>query len=170
MGVYSKKHKSLADIKSGAKVALPNDPSNLARALLVLQQAGLSGQAGREPCPHLELDLAANPTSSSSWRWRPPSCRACWKTPTMWWSTATLPFVRPEAERSRGAGKDPDQYLNVVAVKTGNENSQWAKDLAAAYRSPSSRPWWTASLPATPSRPSCRRCTGREPRPAGLTA
>ena len=29
MGVYSKKHKSLADIKSGAKVALPNDPSNL---------------------------------------------------------------------------------------------------------------------------------------------
>jgi D-methionine transport system substrate-binding protein len=41
MGVYSKKHKSLADIKSGAKVALPNDPSNLARALLVLQQAGL---------------------------------------------------------------------------------------------------------------------------------
>jgi hypothetical protein len=46
-----------------------------------------------------------------------------------------LPFVRPEAERSRGAGKDPDLYLNVVAVKTGNENSQWAKDLAAAYRS-----------------------------------
>ena len=32
--------------------------------------------------------------------------------------------------------KTPDLYLNVVAVKTGNENSQWAKDLAAAYRSP----------------------------------
>ena len=32
--------------------------------------------------------------------------------------------------------KTPDQYLNVVAVKTGNEKSQWAKDLAAAYKSP----------------------------------
>ena len=31
--------------------------------------------------------------------------------------------------------KTPDLYLNVVAVKTGNENTQWAKDLAAAYRS-----------------------------------
>ena len=30
----------------------------------------------------------------------------------------------------------PDQYLNVVAVKTGNDKSPWAQDLAAAYRSP----------------------------------
>jgi D-methionine transport system substrate-binding protein len=32
--------------------------------------------------------------------------------------------------------KTPDLYLNVVAVKTSNEGTQWAKDLAAAYRSP----------------------------------
>ena len=41
MGVYSKQRKSLAELKEGDRIALPNDPSNLARGLLLLQQAGL---------------------------------------------------------------------------------------------------------------------------------
>lgn len=40
-GLYSSKHKSLKDIPDGASVALPNDPSNGARALFLVQQAGL---------------------------------------------------------------------------------------------------------------------------------
>lgn len=39
--LYSKKHTSKDDIPDGGKVAIPNDPTNQARALLVLQQAGL---------------------------------------------------------------------------------------------------------------------------------
>jgi D-methionine transport system substrate-binding protein len=41
MGVYSKKLTNLSLIKNSAIVALPNDPSNEARALLLLQKAGL---------------------------------------------------------------------------------------------------------------------------------
>ncbi len=41
MGMYSKKITQLADIKDGALIALPNDPSNGGRALLLLQKAGL---------------------------------------------------------------------------------------------------------------------------------
>ena len=41
LGLYSKKLKSLADIPQGGSVAIPNDPSNGARALLLLQQAGV---------------------------------------------------------------------------------------------------------------------------------
>ncbi|MDQ2994354.1 MAG: MetQ/NlpA family ABC transporter substrate-binding protein [Pseudomonadota bacterium] len=41
MGIYSTKHKKLADIPNGAIVAIPNDPSNEARALLLLKQAKL---------------------------------------------------------------------------------------------------------------------------------
>lgn len=41
LGLYSKKHTSLSQIPRGGKVAIPNDPTNQARALLVLQQAGL---------------------------------------------------------------------------------------------------------------------------------
>jgi D-methionine transport system substrate-binding protein len=36
MGVYSKKVKSLDELKEGATVAIPNDPTNGGRALLVL--------------------------------------------------------------------------------------------------------------------------------------
>lgn len=41
MGIYSKRVKSLDDLQPGAKVAIPNDPTNGARALLVLQAAKL---------------------------------------------------------------------------------------------------------------------------------
>lgn len=41
MGIYSKKIKSLKDLKKGAKVSIPNDPTNESRALDVLATAGL---------------------------------------------------------------------------------------------------------------------------------
>ena len=133
----SVKNVHLNDIKSGAKVALPNDPSNLARALLVLQQAGLvKVKEGVNPARISELDLAANPH----------------KLKFVALEAAQLPRVLEDADYVVVNGnfavssglklseavvleKTPDLYLNVVAVKTGNENSQWAKDLAAAYRS-----------------------------------
>ncbi|WP_328402845.1 MetQ/NlpA family ABC transporter substrate-binding protein [Nocardia sp. NBC_00403] len=41
LGLYSKKHKTIADLPQGAEIAIPNDPTNQARALFVLQTAGL---------------------------------------------------------------------------------------------------------------------------------
>lgn len=41
MGIYSIKTKKLSDVGNGAIVAIPNDPSNEGRALLLLQKAGL---------------------------------------------------------------------------------------------------------------------------------
>ena len=41
LGLYSREHASVEDIPEGAEIAIPNDPTNLARALLVLQDAGL---------------------------------------------------------------------------------------------------------------------------------
>lgn len=49
MGLYSEKIKSIDELKDGAKVAIPNDPTNGSRALFLLQEAGLikvDGQAG----------------------------------------------------------------------------------------------------------------------------
>ncbi|STX52240.1 29 kDa immunogenic protein [Legionella busanensis] len=40
-GIYSKKYKSLNDLPNKAIIAIPNDPSNEARALLLLQNAKL---------------------------------------------------------------------------------------------------------------------------------
>ncbi|MDV5141289.1 MetQ/NlpA family lipoprotein [Chimaeribacter arupi] len=38
---YSKKIKSLAELQNGSQIALPNDPTNLGRSLLLLQKQGL---------------------------------------------------------------------------------------------------------------------------------
>ncbi|HBV38908.1 MAG TPA: methionine ABC transporter substrate-binding protein MetQ, partial [Erwinia sp.] len=38
---YSKKIKSLDQLQNGAQVAIPNDPTNLGRSLLLLQKVGL---------------------------------------------------------------------------------------------------------------------------------
>ncbi len=41
MGLYSKKIKALTDLKAGHTIAIPNDPTNQARALLLLEKKGL---------------------------------------------------------------------------------------------------------------------------------
>ncbi|MBF7686960.1 MetQ/NlpA family ABC transporter substrate-binding protein [Acinetobacter rathckeae] len=41
MGIYSTKYKKIDDIKNNAEIAIPNDTSNQARALSLLQSAGL---------------------------------------------------------------------------------------------------------------------------------
>lgn len=41
IGVYSKKHKSWDEVPAGAQIAIPNDPTNGGRALLLFQDKGL---------------------------------------------------------------------------------------------------------------------------------
>lgn len=41
MGIYSKKIKKLDELKDGAQVAIPNDPTNGGRSLLLLEKAGV---------------------------------------------------------------------------------------------------------------------------------
>jgi len=138
MGIYSKKRKTLADLKDGDRVSLPNDATNLARALVLLQQAGLvTVKEGVDPMRISELDLATNPR----------------KIKLLPLDAAHLPRSLDDAEFAIINGnfaissglklteavvleKTPDHYLNIVAVKTRDKDTQWAKDLAAAYRTP----------------------------------
>jgi D-methionine transport system substrate-binding protein len=41
IGLYSKKIKNIKELKNGAKIAVPNDPSNEGRSLILLENAGL---------------------------------------------------------------------------------------------------------------------------------
>ena len=61
MGIYSQKIKNLADLPDQALVAIPNDPSNEGRALLLLQKAKLitlKPNANSDATPD---DIAENP-------------------------------------------------------------------------------------------------------------
>ncbi len=141
LGLYSKKRKSLADVKDGDRVTLPNDPSNLARALVFLEQNKLiKVKAGVDPLKATEKDVAENP-------------RKLVLTPI---EAAQLPRTLDDAEFALINGnfaissglklteavaleKTPDHYLNVVAVKTDDKDKPWARDLVAAFRTPEYR-------------------------------
>jgi len=61
LGLYSRKHASLADLPNAAQIVLPNDASNTGRSLLLLQSAGLISL--RDPANPLQTvrDIATNP-------------------------------------------------------------------------------------------------------------
>jgi D-methionine transport system substrate-binding protein len=60
--VYSHQYTNIKDVPDGAKVAIPNDPSNGGRALLLLQQGGLLKlKDGVDPTKATVQDVAENP-------------------------------------------------------------------------------------------------------------
>lgn len=61
IGVYSKKIKSLKELKDKSIVAIPNDPTNGGRALLLLQQAKLIELRKDAGLSATELDIVNNP-------------------------------------------------------------------------------------------------------------
>ncbi|ARP93338.1 MetQ/NlpA family ABC transporter substrate-binding protein [Bordetella genomosp. 13] len=60
-GAYSKRIKNLSELKEGATVAIPNDPSNSGRALLLLQKQGLIKLKDASTIVATPLDVAENP-------------------------------------------------------------------------------------------------------------
>jgi len=61
MGLYSKKVRTIAELQAGAVIAVPNDPTNEARALLLLQQHGLLQLKDPKQALATILDIAQNP-------------------------------------------------------------------------------------------------------------
>ncbi len=61
MGVYSNKIKDLKDLKDGALVGIPNDPTNGGRSLLLLASAGLIKVANPNDVTTTVLDITENP-------------------------------------------------------------------------------------------------------------
>lgn len=61
MGIYSDKIKDVKEIKDGDKIAIPNDPTNGARALFLLQSAGLIEVDGKEGDSITVTDIKKNP-------------------------------------------------------------------------------------------------------------
>lgn len=60
-GGYSKKIKSLSELKDGATVAIPNEGSNSGRALLLLQKAGVLTLKDPSNALATPKDIASNP-------------------------------------------------------------------------------------------------------------
>lgn len=61
LGLYAGKSKSLTNISDGAKIAVPNDTTNEARALLLLESAGLLKLKQPETLSETKRDIVSNP-------------------------------------------------------------------------------------------------------------
>jgi D-methionine transport system substrate-binding protein len=59
--IYSTKHKKLNDIPKNAQLAVPGDPTNLSRSLLILQKAGLMALGEKTGPFYTVLDIKDNP-------------------------------------------------------------------------------------------------------------
>lgn len=138
MGVYSKKVKDLAALPNGARVGVPNDPTNGARGLLVLESAGLiklKPGAGLKATP---LDVVENPK----------------KVRIVELDAAQLPRALDELDAAAintnyaiPAGLSPTKdaiasegakapYVNVIAVRTQDKDKPEFARLVKAYQSP----------------------------------
>ncbi len=137
IAIYSRRHKSLDAVKSGSTVALPNDPTNQARALVMLDQLGwIKLRPGVDPIRASERDVAANPKGIK----------------LLPLEAAQLPRSLQDADYAFVNGnyalasglklrdalrteKISPAYANLVAVRSSDLDKPFARDLAAAYKS-----------------------------------
>ena len=137
IAIYSKKHRSLNEVKEGTTVALPNDPTNQARALVLLEQLGwIKLKANVDPVRASENDVAQNSK----------------KIKLIPLEAAQLPRSLEDTDYSFVNGnyalasglkltealaqeKISTRYQNLVAIRTADKDKPWVKDLEAAYRS-----------------------------------
>jgi D-methionine transport system substrate-binding protein len=140
-GAYSKKIHSVAQLGEGAIVAVPNDPSNSARALLLLQKQGL-----------LELKDPTNILATSHDVVRNPKHLKIREL-----EAATLPRVLEDVDLALintnyalAAGLAPTRdalfiegpdspYANLVAARADNVDSPALQKLVSALRSPAAK-------------------------------
>lgn len=137
MGLYSQRHKSLDTVPDGATVILPADPVNAARALNILAAVGwIELKPGVSPLSVSERDIVSNKK-----RLKIVPIDAAQAPRSL--ADADIAAVQGNFAVASGlkltdALKQEDMtlpYVNVVAVKRGNENAQFAKDIVLAYQS-----------------------------------
>ncbi|MDR3348637.1 MAG: MetQ/NlpA family ABC transporter substrate-binding protein [Acidaminococcales bacterium] len=141
MGIYSNKIKSLAALPQGAIVAIPNDPTNSGRALMLLEKAGVIKLKPGADIAAVPGDIAENPKKivikelEAAQLPRSLEDVALAVINTNYALDAKLSPLKDALFIE--AADSP--YVNILAVRKGDENRPELKKLAAALTSPQTR-------------------------------
>lgn len=136
LGVYSGKKKTLEEAYNGMKVSAPNDPSNFARALVMMNDLGwITLKDNVDPLTASKSDIATNPMNID----------------IVELEAAQLPRARDEVDFAIINGNYATDsgikltealyqeasfaYVNWSAVKTADKDAKWVKDVTDAYNS-----------------------------------
>jgi len=129
MGLYSKKIKSLDELKDEAVIAVPNDPTNESRALDILEKQGLL--TFNDVALKTALDIKTNPKNLFIKELDAPQLpRILDEVDAAIINTnyALAADLNPLDDAIVLESKD-SPYANIVAVKEGNENKDYIKAL-----------------------------------------
>ncbi|MBB3390828.1 D-methionine transport system substrate-binding protein [Rhizobium sp. BK275] len=136
IGLYSKKHKSVAELPEGAVIGVPNDPSNEGRALRVLQNEGLIKLKDGTGILATIADVAENPKNieikelDAGIVGRSIDDLDAGVVNTDW----ALKSGLSPAERVAQEPIADNPYRNFIAVKEENKDADWVKTLVSSYQ------------------------------------
>ncbi len=138
MGFFSKKYKTVDEIKDGSTVAIANDPSNAARTLKSLQEQGLIEINGKiDQLKASTKDIEENPKNLKFQEIEAAGLPRAVESADLVGVPGNFALAaNMKLQDAVFLENMPDQFRNVVAVREADENSQLAKDLKAVVESP----------------------------------
>ncbi|EKP4838818.1 MetQ/NlpA family ABC transporter substrate-binding protein [Campylobacter upsaliensis] len=135
MAVYSKKYKNFNELKDGAKIAVPNDPTNESRALDIIAKTGLvsfNDKALKTP-----IDITQNPKNIKFIELKAaqlPRALSDVDVAVINSNYALLANLNPVKDSIFIEDKD-SPYVNILVVKEGKDQEPKIKALVKALQS-----------------------------------
>ncbi|MEG2041714.1 MAG: MetQ/NlpA family lipoprotein [Hafnia sp.] len=127
---YSKKIKSLSELQDGSQVALPNDPTNLGRSLLLLQKVGLIKLKDGIGLLPTVLDVTENPKKLKLVELEAPQLPLAVINTTY----ASQIGLTPAKDGIFVEDKD-SPYVNLIVAREDNKDAENVKKFVQAYQS-----------------------------------
>ncbi|MCR4999015.1 MAG: MetQ/NlpA family ABC transporter substrate-binding protein [Lachnospiraceae bacterium] len=150
MGIFAGKTASLADLQEGAVVAVPNDTTNEARALLLLEAQGLIKLKADAGITATKLDIEENPLNLDIQELEAAQAAKAIQDVDIAVINGNYALgaglsapIAVEASDSLAAGT----YANVICVKAGNENTEKTKALVKAVLADNVRDYINETYP-----------------------
>lgn len=140
-GIYAGTKSSLADLAAGDKIAVPNDGSNRARALLLLEAQGLITLKEGVGMQATVLDIVENPLNLKIEEMEAALIATVRDSVALavingnYALLAELNVGTDALASEDAASVSATTYANILAVKKGNENSEKIQALKAALMS-----------------------------------
>jgi D-methionine transport system substrate-binding protein len=136
---YSKKIKFLDELQNSAQVAIPNDPTNLGRALLLLQKVGLVKlKEGTGLLPN-SLDVVESPKNIKLVELDGPQLPRSLDDQQIALAVINTTYasqinLTPEKDGIFVEDKDSD-YVNIIVAREDNKDAENVKKFVQAYQS-----------------------------------
>ncbi|MFB0975577.1 MAG: methionine ABC transporter substrate-binding lipoprotein MetQ [Tolumonas sp.] len=133
---YSKKIKNISELNEGAQVAVPNDPTNLGRSLLLLQKQGLLKLKEGSGLSATVLDIVENPKNLKIVELEAAQLpRALEDVELAVINTVYASQVDLQPTRDGLFVEDKESpYVNLIVARENNQNDEKVKNFVKAYQ------------------------------------